>query len=219
MHVVLTGHIEFLLFMGRALQALASSIIWVLGFSTIADNVQSEHLGKSYGTVSMAVSVGTSAGPVLAGMLLELGGYWVAWSCAFSIIVLDIVLRLLMLERPHNTEAGECSSTTNYPSTGYLCSALTEATSREQPLEAPMMKYPTQNALLCFVVDQIPMQLSRPKIPVLLSMHAFSDSLSLCLEQPHILSSPVSPRRLIQLFHSMSAISFTGAVCTRDYCS
>lgn len=112
MHVVLTGHIEFLLFMGRALQALASSIIWVLGFSTIADNVQSEHLGKSYGTVSMAVSVGTSAGPVLAGMLLELGGYWVAWSCAFSIIVLDIVLRLLMLERPHNTEAGECSSTT-----------------------------------------------------------------------------------------------------------
>lgn len=89
------------------MQALASSIIWVVGYSTIADNVQPEHLGKSYGTISMAVGAGTSAGPLLAGMLFQLGGYWLAWSSAFVVIVADIILRLLMLERPRNTKAGE----------------------------------------------------------------------------------------------------------------
>lgn len=111
---LLTGHIGFVLFTAQVVQALASSIIWVVGFSTIADNVDSEHMGKSYGAISMAVGVGTSAGPVLGGTLLELGGYWVAWSSAFSVIIIDIVLRLLMLEKQDNTGAGEYHPATSY---------------------------------------------------------------------------------------------------------
>lgn len=87
-------------FIGRLVQALASSVMWVIGFSTIADNVKQEHLGKVYGLISVAVAVGTSAGPMLSGILFDFGGYWVAWSSAFVVIVIDIVLRLLMLERP-----------------------------------------------------------------------------------------------------------------------
>ncbi|XRM49191.1 hypothetical protein ABZX51_012070 [Aspergillus tubingensis] len=37
---------------------------------------------------------------MVAGILFELGGYWVAWSSAFIILILDIILRLLMLEKP-----------------------------------------------------------------------------------------------------------------------
>lgn len=88
------------IFFGRLVQALASSVMWVVGFSTIADNVKQEHLGKTYGIISVAVAVGTSAGPMLSGILFDLGGYWVAWSSAFVVLVADIVLRLLMLERP-----------------------------------------------------------------------------------------------------------------------
>lgn len=42
-----------------------------------------------------------------AGILFEMGGYWLAWSSAFAIIVVDIVLRVLMIERP-KTQPGEC---------------------------------------------------------------------------------------------------------------
>lgn len=37
---------------------------------------------------------------MVAGILFELGGYWTAWSSAFVILIVDIVLRLLMLEKP-----------------------------------------------------------------------------------------------------------------------
>jgi MFS family permease len=47
----------------------------------------------------MAVAAGTSSGPMLSGVLFQIGGYWVAWSSAFGILLIDIVLRLLMIEK------------------------------------------------------------------------------------------------------------------------
>ncbi|KAE8356112.1 major facilitator superfamily domain-containing protein [Aspergillus coremiiformis] len=90
----------FTLFFGRLIQAIASSFIWTVGYATIADNVNQEHLGKTYGMISLVVSAGTSGGPMAAGILFEIGGYWLAWSSAFVILVVDIVLRALMIERP-----------------------------------------------------------------------------------------------------------------------
>lgn len=98
--VVLTPRqTAFTLFAGRLVQAIASSFIWVVGYATIADNVRPEHLGKTYGVISLIVAAGTSGGPMVAGILFELGGYWVAWSSAFAILIVDIVLRFLMLEK------------------------------------------------------------------------------------------------------------------------
>lgn len=96
------------LFIGRFIQAVASSVMWVVSFATIADNVKPEHLGKTYGIISVAVAVGTSAGAMLSGILFGVAGYWVAWSSAFGVILIDIVLRLLMLERP-KLKAGMCT--------------------------------------------------------------------------------------------------------------
>ncbi|OGM42567.1 MFS multidrug transporter [Aspergillus bombycis] len=90
----------FTLFFGRFIQAIASAFIWTVGYATIADNVRQEHLGKTYGVISLVVAAGTSGGPMAAGILFEIGGYWLAWSSAFAIIVVDIVLRVLMIERP-----------------------------------------------------------------------------------------------------------------------
>lgn len=103
-------YVEFILFAGRLVQAIASAFIWVVGYATIADNVQPEHLGKTYGVISLVVAAGTSAGPMVAGILFEVGGYWLAWSSAFAIILVDIVLRMLMLERPKQTPGVCCPS-------------------------------------------------------------------------------------------------------------
>lgn len=101
------------LFTGRFVQALASTVMWVVGFATIADNVKQEHLGKTYGVISTVVAIGTSAGPMLSGILFDLGGYWLAWSSTFVVLVLDIVLRLLMLERSKESKGKDPSSTAN----------------------------------------------------------------------------------------------------------
>ncbi|GIJ90383.1 hypothetical protein Asppvi_009337 [Aspergillus pseudoviridinutans] len=94
------------LFLARLWQAIASSIIWVVGLSTVADTVHTEHMGKTFGLISLAVALGSSVGPMLSGVVFELAGYWAAWSTAFVIIGIDIALRLLMLERRSGVRSG-----------------------------------------------------------------------------------------------------------------
>ncbi|GAB1197571.1 hypothetical protein APSETT444_006869 [Aspergillus pseudonomiae] len=94
-----------ILLLGSLAAALFSTVILAMAtsrYATIADNVKQEHLGKTYGMISLVVAVGTSGGPMAAGILFEMGGYWLAWSSAFAIIVVDIVLRALMIERPRS---------------------------------------------------------------------------------------------------------------------
>ena len=106
----LTMPAVFTLFASRLVQAIASTIIWVVGYATVADNVQKSNTGKTYSAISVAVAAGTSSGPMLSGVLFHVGGYWVAWSSAFAILLLDIVLRLLIIERPRaHSNLGETS--------------------------------------------------------------------------------------------------------------
>ncbi|KAF9887346.1 hypothetical protein FE257_010341 [Aspergillus nanangensis] len=85
--------------LSRFIQAVSAAFIWVVGYATIAENVPAAHIGKVYGIISLVVGVGTSGGPILAGMLFEWGGYWVAWASSFVMLAVDMGLRGLMLER------------------------------------------------------------------------------------------------------------------------
>ncbi|CAI7594520.1 unnamed protein product [Penicillium glandicola] len=89
----------FALFTGRLIQSAASTVLWVVGFATLADNVPADELGKMYGFVTIAIGLGTSGGPLVAGILFDIGGYWVAWSSVLFVIVFDVILRCLMLEK------------------------------------------------------------------------------------------------------------------------
>jgi MFS family permease len=89
----------FTLFAGRLFQSIASAVIWVVGFATLADNVPANDLGKMYGFVTIAIAIGTSGGSLVAGVLFDLGGYWVAWSSVLLVILFDVILRCLMLEQ------------------------------------------------------------------------------------------------------------------------
>lgn len=80
------------------MQAFGTTIIWVAGMSIVGDQVPVHHFGKILAIIAMAISVGTSVGPMLSGVLFQLFGYYTAWSSAFVVIAFDILLRLLMLE-------------------------------------------------------------------------------------------------------------------------
>ncbi|KAJ5928373.1 hypothetical protein N7466_007329 [Penicillium verhagenii] len=95
------------LFIGRFFQSIASNALWIVGMVTMTENIGSEHMGKIAGLSSTMTAVGTTTGPVLAGILFGLGGYWLAWAGAIGFLVVDIIMRLLMVERQHTSENEE----------------------------------------------------------------------------------------------------------------
>ncbi|KAJ5628892.1 hypothetical protein N7490_011120 [Penicillium lividum] len=92
------------LFISRSVQTIASSIMWVVGFTTVANTVSLENTAKTYAMISMAVSLGASTGPMLAGMFFQLAGYWAAWSIAFVVLGIDMTFRLLMVDKTREKE-------------------------------------------------------------------------------------------------------------------
>lgn len=85
-----------------------------VAFSTVAENVNPEHLGKTHRVLSVVVSGGTSAGPMLSGMLFDLGGYWVAWFSALVVVVVNIVIQSLMPEQPKDKGKKPVASNTDH---------------------------------------------------------------------------------------------------------
>jgi MFS family permease len=101
------------IFVGRTLQAIGGTAAWIVGYATLRDTIQGKDMGKIFGLVNSFVSAGALSGPAVAGSLLELAGYWVTWSIVLILLLLDIVMRLVMIENPRkksgnaNTDNGE----------------------------------------------------------------------------------------------------------------
>lgn len=91
-----------------------------------------ENLGKVYALSMSFVSAGVVAGPVVAGAVLELAGYWTAWSIPLGLLLLDIIMRSVMIEAP------------KAPSTTTKSSSPTPTPSRE-PSEASALLQHTCN--------------------------------------------------------------------------
>ncbi|KAJ5937810.1 hypothetical protein N7454_004152 [Penicillium verhagenii] len=87
------------MFIGRILQAIGGTAAWIVGFATLRDSIDSKHIGKTFGIVRSCVSLGALAGPAVSGVLLELTGYWITWGSILLILAIDVVMRLLMVEK------------------------------------------------------------------------------------------------------------------------
>ncbi|KAL5051312.1 hypothetical protein BDW71DRAFT_170768 [Aspergillus fruticulosus] len=90
----------WVLMTGQILQSLASASVWIVAFATLVDNVDERTKGKVTSTAMSFISVGIFAGPMVSGFLLQLLGYWPAWSAALLLLAADFLARLLMIERP-----------------------------------------------------------------------------------------------------------------------
>ncbi|PYI16067.1 putative MFS transporter [Aspergillus violaceofuscus CBS 115571] len=86
------------LFVGRTMQAIAGCAAWVVGHAMLTDHIDADHLGKTLGLAMTFVTAGIISGPTVAGAMLELFGYWAAWSVPLVVLAVDIVARLIMLE-------------------------------------------------------------------------------------------------------------------------
>ncbi|KAJ5356722.1 MFS transporter [Penicillium concentricum] len=88
------------LFFGRVIQGIFGNAVWIIGYATIADTVGSENRSQTISTISAFFISGLLVGPMVSGTLINLIGYWPTWLTAIAILVIDMIMRLIMIESP-----------------------------------------------------------------------------------------------------------------------
>ncbi|KAM3415974.1 hypothetical protein BST61_g9463 [Cercospora zeina] len=63
-------------YLGRTLQSFGGTAAWIVGLATLRDSIDGKYMGKAFGFVHSCVSLGGLSGPAIAGVLLDLAGYW-----------------------------------------------------------------------------------------------------------------------------------------------
>lgn len=86
---------------GRILQGMSAAVTWTVGLALLVDTVEKEHLGQTLGYMSTGMMIGTTAGPLLGGIIYQVGGYHSVFAAVFALIALDVILRLVLIERKH----------------------------------------------------------------------------------------------------------------------
>ncbi|RFU28026.1 hypothetical protein B7463_g8314, partial [Scytalidium lignicola] len=86
------------LFLGRILQGISGSAAWIVSFAILSDNVGAEHMGKVTGVAMSFITAGLVSGPMVAGTMLQLLGYWPTWCASLMVLLLGMIACLIMIE-------------------------------------------------------------------------------------------------------------------------
>lgn len=84
---------------GRLLQGSAAAMVSVAGLALVVDAVDKEHLGEILGYLGTASMIGIISGPPLGGLVYHAGGYYAVCILAFGMIAVDLVLRVVVIEK------------------------------------------------------------------------------------------------------------------------
>lgn len=71
----------------------------MIGLALLADTVPQENLAQAMGYVSLGMSLGILIAPLLGGIVFDRAGYDAVFGMAYGLIGLDIILRLLLVEK------------------------------------------------------------------------------------------------------------------------
>ncbi|KAJ5971872.1 uncharacterized protein N7479_001790 [Penicillium vulpinum] len=98
--MVASAHSVPMLLLGRVMQGIAGSAVWIVGFATVADTISPSHIGFALSMMMSCANTGTISGPSIAGLLLEATGYWITWSVPLLVLTIDFIARVCMIESP-----------------------------------------------------------------------------------------------------------------------
>ena len=88
-----------LLVAARLLQGASAAVVWTVALALLSDTVGKDQSGKALGYVAMSYSIGVLVAPLLGGVLYARAGYYSVFALTSAVIALDIVLRLLLVEK------------------------------------------------------------------------------------------------------------------------
>lgn len=98
----------YVLVVSRKPQGLSAAVVYSVGLAVLTDTVDREEIGAWMGTALSSNSVGLVVSPILGGLVYRTLGYGAVFAMAITMIVIDIVLRVLMVERK-TAEQFRCS--------------------------------------------------------------------------------------------------------------
>lgn len=86
------------LILGRILQGTSAAVVWSVGLALVVDTVPS-NVGQAMGYSSIAMSLGLLISPAIGGAVFAGAGYYAVYYVAFGCLALDIVMRLILIEK------------------------------------------------------------------------------------------------------------------------
>ncbi|KAI1120421.1 major facilitator superfamily domain-containing protein [Nemania abortiva] len=87
------------LIVARILQGISAAVVWTIGLAMVLDTVGPQNLGKVVGSIFSFISIGELMAPVIGGALYEKTGYTGVFGLGASILALDFLMRLLVVEK------------------------------------------------------------------------------------------------------------------------
>lgn len=88
-----------LLVTGRALQGMAAAMVRTAGISLLVDTMGQAELGQALGLAAATMEAAVLLGPLLGGLIFDFAGYHAVFAVSFTLLGLDIMLRLVMIEK------------------------------------------------------------------------------------------------------------------------
>lgn len=119
MSMLALAHTVWLFVAARLLQGGATAMVAVAGLAMLTDAVEFGNLGQMIGYLGSAVTLGFLLGPLLGGLVYNLAGYNAVFGMAFLFIAVDLVMRILVIEKKvarqwittESQESGETNGT------------------------------------------------------------------------------------------------------------
>ncbi|ORY16395.1 major facilitator superfamily domain-containing protein [Clohesyomyces aquaticus] len=87
------------LMIARALQGLSAAVVYAVGMAILVDTFGMDDVGKNAGYFLSSANIGVLISPPIGGFVYARVGYWAVVALMVSLVVLDIVLRLAMIEK------------------------------------------------------------------------------------------------------------------------
>ncbi|KAL8869317.1 MAG: hypothetical protein Q9174_004363 [Haloplaca sp. 1 TL-2023] len=90
---------SWVLVVSRLCQGLSAAIVYTVGLALLVDTVGRDNIGQWMGTALSSSSFGLIVSPLLGGIVYARAGYMAVFAMALSLIVVDILMRLFMIEK------------------------------------------------------------------------------------------------------------------------
>ena len=87
------------LVMGRVVQGMSASVVWIVGLALLADTVGADEVGNAMGYVFIGTSLGVLFGPLLGGIVFDRTSYDAVFGIAYGVIGMDVILRFIVIEK------------------------------------------------------------------------------------------------------------------------
>ena len=88
-----------ILIIGRILQGGSAAVVWTIGLALLADTTGDDGVNEVMGIVTIAWSFGVCLAPIFGGIVFDRAGYYAVFGMQFGLLGLDIILRLLLIEK------------------------------------------------------------------------------------------------------------------------